>query len=135
MFSCQTKVKLHHTDAAGVIFFANQFTMIHDAYEMILDDIGSSFSEMLNDKDFFLPIVHAESDYLAPVTVGDILTITIKVGNIGTTSFSFEYTLVNQNKLLVGKAQTVHVTIDKKTKTKIKLPDEMRQALEKYIEN
>jgi 1,4-dihydroxy-2-naphthoyl-CoA hydrolase len=121
---------LHDTDAAGIIFFANQFKIIHDAYEDLLEKFGWSFKKMLQGTDYFLPIVHAESDYKVPVFVGDKIAITVKVGHIGTTSFSFEYTL-KRGKTLVGTAKTVHVTINQKTRKKIPLPRAMRSALEK----
>jgi 1,4-dihydroxy-2-naphthoyl-CoA hydrolase len=131
MFTYKTKIRLHDTDAAGILFFANQFKIVHDAYEDLLEKFGWSFKKMLQGTDYFLPIVHAESDYKAPVFVGDKIAITVKVGHIGTTSFSFEYTL-KRGKTLVGTAQTVHVTINQKTRKKIPLPPAMRKALKQY---
>jgi len=131
MFTYTTKIRLHDTDAAGIIFFANQFKIIHDAYEDLLEKFGWSFQTMLKGTDYFLPIVHAESDYKTPVLVGDKIVITIKVGHIGSTSFSFEYTL-KRGKTLVGTAKTVHVTINQKTRQKIPLPKALRKALENY---
>ena len=131
MFTYTTKIRLHDTDAAGIIFFANQFKIIHDAYEDLLETFGWSFETMLKGTDYFLPIVHAESDYLTPVKVGDRIVIAIKVGHVGNTSFSFEYTL-KRGKTLVGTAKTVHVTINQKTRKKIPLPAPLRRALEKY---
>jgi 1,4-dihydroxy-2-naphthoyl-CoA hydrolase len=130
MFTYKTKIRLHDTDAAGIIFFANQFKIIHDAYEDLLEKYGWSFRKMLQGTSYFLPIVHAESDYLAPVFVGDNIDIAIKVGHIGETSFSFEYTL-KRGKTLVGTAKTVHVTINPKTRKKTPLPTALRKALKK----
>src|SRR5580692_286582 len=81
MFTYTTKIRLHDTDAAGIIFFANQFKIVHDAYEDLLESFGWSFHTMLKGTSYFLPIVHAESDYKAPVLVGDIIVIAIKVGH------------------------------------------------------
>ena len=131
MFTYKTKIRLHDTDAAGIIFFANQFKIVHDAYEDLLEEFGWSFQKMLQGTKYFLPIVHAESDYLIPVMVGDEIVIAIKVGHIGKTSFSFEYTL-KRGKTLVGTAKTVHVTIDQKTRKKITLPLALRKALLAY---
>jgi 1,4-dihydroxy-2-naphthoyl-CoA hydrolase len=131
MFSYTTKIRLHDTDAAGIIFFSNQFKIIHDAYEDLLEEFGWSFQKMFKKTNYFLPIVHAESDYKAPIAVGDRIVIAIKVGSIGKTSFSFEYTL-KRGKTLVGTAKTVHVTINHKTHKKIPLPRALRSALGKY---
>jgi 1,4-dihydroxy-2-naphthoyl-CoA hydrolase len=131
MFTYKTKIRLHDTDAAGIIFFANQFKLIHDAYEDLLEKFGWSFEKMLKRTDYFLPIVHAESDYKTSVFVGDKIVIGIRVGHIGNTSFSFEYTL-KRGKTLVGTAKTVHVTINQKTHKKMPLPAAMRRALARY---
>lgn len=131
MFTYKTTIKLHETDAAGLLFFSQQFKLIHDAYEELLDSRGIGFPVMLREKSYFLPIVHAESDYKKPLFVGDRLTIEVIVSHIGETSFSFSYRLLKNSKILVGTAKTVHVTISKKTGKKIPLPKEMRKALGK----
>ena len=131
MFVYKTEIHLHDTDAAGRIFFANQFTIVHDAYEQLLVKFGFSFPTMLKGGRYFLPIVHAESDYKAHLTVGDKISISIRVGHIGHTSFTFEY-IIRRGKVVVGTAKTVHVTIDTKTDKKTPLPTSLRRALEKY---
>lgn len=131
MFSYSTTIKLHETDAAGLLFFSNQFKLLHDGYEALLESIGFGFARMLREKDYFLPIVHASSDFKAPLFVGDKITIFIKVGHIGQTSFTFEYVLKNAVQKVVGTGRTVHVTINKKTRTKIPLPPDMKQTLKK----
>ncbi len=131
MFTYKTQIRLHDTDAAGLLFFANQLVIVHDAYEKLLQKIGFSFEAMLKKRSYFLPIVHIESDYKAPLFVGDEIAITVKVENIGTSSFTFAYEIRNKKGLLVGTARTVHVTTAKKTKKKITLPKDFRAALEK----
>ena len=132
MFTYKTQIRLHDTDAAGIIFFANQFKIVHDAYELLLEKFGFGFPAMLKGGKHFLPIIHAESDYKIPLHVGDKIAIAIKVGHIGKTSFSFEYTIRDSRKALVGTARTVHVTINQKTHHKIPLPLKLRRALEQY---
>ena len=136
MYTYQTKIKLHETDAAGLLFFANQFKLVHDAYESLLENVGFGFAQLLRDKDFFLPIVHAEADYKLPLFVGDVIEIQVTVEKIGDTSFTFAYKLVNHKGELVGTAKTVHVTIDKATHTKIPLPSDMRDKIKAvYAQN
>ena len=131
MFTYTTKIRLHDTDAAGIIFFANQFKLIHDAYEELLEELGTGLQSVLKRTDYFQPIVHAESDFKAPLYAGDKIAIAIRIGHIGTTSFSLEYTL-KRGKTLVGTAKTMHVTINQKTKKKIPLPTPLRKSLENF---
>ncbi len=131
MFIYKTQIRLHDTDAAGLLFFANQFVLVHDAYEKLLQKLGYSFEAMLKKRSYFLPIVHAESDYKTHLFVGDEIAISVKVAHIGTTSFTFSYEIHNKKGVLVGTAKTVHVTISKKTRKKIILPKDFRAVLEK----
>lgn len=130
MYTYQTQIKLHETDAAGLLFFANQFKLVHDAYESLLEQIGFGFAELLNNKEYFLPIVHAESDYKKPLFVGDLIEIQVRVVKIGNTSFKFDYKILNAKQEIVGTAQTVHVTMNKATQTKTPLPDDMREKIQ-----
>lgn len=130
MFAYKTVIKLHETDAAGLLFFSHQFKLMHDAYEALLEKIGFGFPALLRQKDYFLPIVHAESDYKKPLFVGDRLRIEVTVASVGRTSFSFSYRILNAKNILVGTGKTVHVTIDKKKQQKIPLPPDMRRAIE-----
>jgi len=130
MYTYQTKIKLHQTDAAGLLFFSHQFEIIHDAYEALLETIGFGFAELIRNKPFFLPIVHAEADYKLPLFVGDVIEIQVTVAQVGQTSFTFSYKLLNSKQELVGTAKTVHVTMDKAAKKKIPIPPDMRKKIE-----
>ena len=130
MYTYQTKIKLHETDAAGLLFFSNQFKIIHDAYESLLERIGFGFADLIRNQPFFLPIVHAEADYKSPLFVGDLIEIHIVVAKVGKTSFTFAYTLIDADQKTVGTAQTVHVTMDKATRAKIPLPPDLRSKIE-----
>ncbi len=122
-------VKLHDTDAAGILFYANQFKMAHDMYEQFLTRIGFALRERFTIRDFSMPIVHAEADYHQPLQVGDTIEIALSVEKIGTTSFSLKYQMSDLDGISVGIVQTVHVTIDLETGKKIKLPVPFREKL------
>ena len=129
MFRYPVIIKLHETDAAGLLFFSHQFKLIHDAYEALLEKWGFGFATLIREKDYFLPIVHAESDYKHPLFVGDRVNIDVTVSDVGTTSFTFTYKLTLNDGTLVGTAKTVHVTMNKASKTKIPLPSDLKRAV------
>jgi 1,4-dihydroxy-2-naphthoyl-CoA hydrolase len=134
MYTYQTKIKLHQTDAAGLLFFSHQFEIVHDAYESLLEKIGFGFASLIREKDFFLPIIHAECEYKAPLFVEDLIEIQVKVEKVGKTSFTFVYKLVNSKGILVGTARTTHVTMNKETQKKITLPSDMRVKITELYE-
>lgn len=132
-FVYETKIQLHDTDAAGILFFGNQFKIAHDVYQAFLESHGFHFREILRDGQILIPIVHAEADYLKTLSVGDLLAVELSASKISAHSFVLNYRLVNDQQGLVGTAETVHVAIDRKSKEKVKLPDELRAALESVL--
>ena len=112
MYNYQTKIKLHETDAAGLLFFANQFKIIHDAYEGLLEELGFGFPDLLKDHDFFLPIVHAESDFKKPTHGGDRITVQTSLQELGRTSFTLRHEILNEQGETAAIVTTVHVAVN-----------------------
>jgi 1,4-dihydroxy-2-naphthoyl-CoA hydrolase len=131
MHTYRTTIKLHDTDAAGMLFFSNQLKIAHDAYESLFDRIGFCLSKIVHKEKFLLPIVHSETDYKAPLFVGDPIEIRTTVAHVGTTSFTLAYTILNDKKEIVGAVKTVHVSVNKQTRKKIPLPAALRAKLKK----
>lgn len=135
MFLAQNKVRMHDTDMAGILYFARQFRFAHDALEDFAASEGFSFEQVFHKEHFVFVIVHVEADYLAPLKVGDPLETEVTIENIGTSSFTIFYKIfrTNSQRLLIGTAKTVHVTLDTKTRKKIPIPEAFRAKLEKHL--
>lgn len=133
MFTYALTVQLHHTDAYGIIFFANQFKFCHDAFQAFLDHVGLPLPPRRELVPAMLVIVHVEADYKVPVHIGDRLCIEVRVRAIGTTSIQMDYRIFNQNGIQVGGARTVHVTIDTATSAKVVVPDNFRVAFAPHV--
>lgn len=129
MYKYQTRIKLHQTDAAGRMFFAQQLFVAHDAFESFLLENGMPLRDLDSRYDFSLPIVHAESDLFALLCASDPVTVEIALEKIGTTSFSLKYSLKNEGGDIVGTARTVHVIVDLKTGAKTPVPERIREIL------
>lgn len=132
MFTYQTTIKMHETDAAGFLFFSDLFTIAHDAYEAFLDSSGFSISSILKNSEFLIPIVHAEADYYIPISVSDKITVQLQLENIAKNSFSILYDFINEIGKIIGHAKTVHAVIDKQNKAKMKIPEDLVTALNKF---
>ena len=129
-FEYKTKVQLHDTDAAGLLFFGHQFRIVHDAYQAFLESCGLTFADILDRGEILIPIVHASADYLKPLAVGDRLTVELVASKISTHSFVLNYRLLDTDRELVGRAETVHVTVERGSRKKIELPEKLRQTLQ-----
>ncbi len=134
MFTAYNKVRMHDVDMAGILYFPRQFRFAHDALEDFLEQTNLTFDSLFTKEHFVFVIVHAESDYIASLRVGDKIEIVLSVEAIGNTSFTFQYHIYKKDKTLVGKAKTVHVTLDSTTRKKIPIPLLFRNFLEPHLE-
>jgi len=131
LFVYQVKVKLHHIDAAGLMFFGCYFYLAHDAYEAFLEEISFAIEDILQ-QDFLIPLTHAEADYTAPVRLGDTLTIELRIKEIGDTSFTVHYNISDQFERPVAMVKTVHTTISQHNFKSINIPPNLREALQRF---
>lgn len=133
MFLAHNQVRMHDTDMAGILYFPRQFRFAHDALEDFIESLGFTFEQIFRKEHFVFVIVHAESDYFVPLHVGDKLEVHLTISKIGTTSFTVSYDIYKKDKILVGRVQTVHVTLDSSTRKKIPIPGFFRSFLEKNL--
>lgn len=129
MFRYPMTVLLNHTDCYGIIFFANQPIFCHAAFQAWLEHVGMPLAPDRSMANELMVIVRCESDYQAPVRLGDRLTIAYRVERIGTTSVTNRFVITNQYGVQVGDVRTVHVQIDARTSAKIPLRAAWRAAL------
>ncbi|MBT3348252.1 MAG: acyl-CoA thioesterase [Thiotrichales bacterium] len=124
------KIQLHEVDSAGLLFFANLFTLAHSCYEEIMESYGTPITKIIENKSYSLPIIHAEADYKLPIRHGDSLEISVQVDMIGNSSFTLlTKFIVNDNRETVAaQVRTVHVAINHEP---IPLPAEIIELLHK----
>jgi 1,4-dihydroxy-2-naphthoyl-CoA hydrolase len=127
MFQTQTQVRLHHTDGAGVIYFAHLFVLAHESYEAFMDTV-LPLRTILDRGVILMPITHAEADYKKPIRVGDCLAVTVTLDTQTEHSFTLNYTF-KRGELQVATASTRHVVVCADFSSKAKIPAELRQAL------
>jgi 1,4-dihydroxy-2-naphthoyl-CoA hydrolase len=129
MFKINLPVRLHLTDAAGVLFFGNYFILAHDAYESMMESIGFPLDHFVIGANYMPLIVHAEGDYLTPLRTGHLVTVVVHVEKIGTSSYALRYDLSSSDGATVAVLRTVHVTVDRATMQSCPIPDELRAKL------
>ena len=129
MFVYRKFVRLEDTDATGVIFFPNQLKFALESLENYLRDTSFSLKKILSSP-YLMPVVRAESEYLSPVEVDDLLQITLSVEKMGNSSFTINYQFFNETKqVLSGTAKVIHVFTLKETKKSFPIPDDFRETL------
>jgi 1,4-dihydroxy-2-naphthoyl-CoA hydrolase len=120
MFTAGVKVYFYDADPAGIIFYASIFKYVHAAYEDFMRSLHTE-RNFFFDRDYILPIMHAEADYVRPIKVGDELNIEVIVSMLKSSSFELTYRFYRE-KQFTAMAKTVHVCVLKEKFEKIALP-------------
>jgi 1,4-dihydroxy-2-naphthoyl-CoA hydrolase len=128
-FAHAFEVRLHDTDAAGVLFFGHLFRHAHDAYESLMTAAGFPLQGLIRDG-VALPIVYAEADYQAPMHQGDRIRVAVGVAEIRRRSFSLDYRFLDDRGVPRARARTVHVLTG--PGSTMALPDDLRRALARW---
>lgn len=128
LFSQPRTVLFQEVDAAGIVFFARFFEWFHDAYAAFLAERGVRFERVIADRDWGLPLVHAEADYREPLGYAKPFRVDVDGVTLGDTSITVSYT-VRDGERVHATGKTIHVCIDRKTFRPRTLPDDLRGAL------
>ena len=129
MYHYQTTIRLHQTDAAGVVFFSNLFVIAHDTYESFLES-HLPLNAILSDGVYIIPIVHAEADYLLPLALSEKISVELCLEQTGISSFDLGYVIKNSKMETVARLRTIHAVQLKEDQKTVPIPDPLRNALE-----
>lgn len=129
MYHYQTTIRLHQTDAAGVVFFSNLFVIAHDTYESFLES-HLPLNAILSDGEYIIPIVHAEADCLLPLALSEKISVELSLEQTGSSSFSLGYVIRNSEMKTAARLKTIHTVQLKEDRKTVPIPDPVRNALE-----
>ena len=129
MFRHPTAIRFAHVDAAGILYFSRAFELCHEAYEAMLDAAGMPLRGLFETSPWLLPLVHAEADYVAPMRLGDRVTVEVAVDGVGESSVRIAFRLVGDDGVLRATVRHVHVAVDRATFAKRAVPVELVAAM------
>ncbi len=132
-------VRFGDVDAAGVIHFHNLFRWSHEAWEESLEIFGisshdifpalSQNSEILN---VALPIINCRANFFMPITIGEVLQLTIEPEKID--SYGFQVLIKYcRGKDIVAHSILRHMAIDSTTRKRCLLPESIELWLESSL--
>jgi YbgC/YbaW family acyl-CoA thioester hydrolase len=136
LFAAPCNVRFQDIDAAGIVFFARVFDYFHDAYAQHLEAQGIRLSEVLADRRWGAPLVHAEADYGKPLRFGGSYVVELTDASPRDTALTVHYQIRSASDATVAHCRgfTTHVFIDMDTKKPRPIPDEIRAAFKKKRE-
>lgn len=122
---------MRDTDATGALYFTAQLSFAVEAFEEMLRQGNLPLAKLLKEGEYALPVVHAETDYLTPLHVGDGVEVQLTVSDIGNTSFTIACDFVKvDSDTVVGTASTTHVVVNKETEKGMPIPPALLTLLQ-----
>ena len=155
-FSYSRTIRFADTDGAGVVYFAQVFSICHEAYEASLEFQGINLRDFFGNSAIAVPIVHAEANFRQPMFCGDRIIVTLQTQQLSPDSYTINYDIhldlgkenIESNpesnldsnpqsnlefpaksQQLIAQAQTKHICINSQLRSRQELPDYLHQWL------
>jgi 4-hydroxybenzoyl-CoA thioesterase len=93
-FTREIIVRFEHCDAAGIMFYPRFFALVNETVEDWFASLGFDFKTLHVDQRKGVPTVRLESEFVAPVRMGDVLKQSLGVQSIGTSSLELKHLAV-----------------------------------------
>lgn len=128
-------VRFEEVDAAGIVYFAQIVSYVHEAMEAFFDQVEGGYARLINERRVGFPAVRLDSEFEAPLRYGDRLRIETSVKCLGTRSVTFSYRILRERdgRLCATVHHTV-VTTDLDALESCAMPDDVRAVLEAHLE-
>lgn len=130
VFTTEIDVRFRDLDAMGHVNNAVFFTY----FEQGRLDFFKKVSAEEPFPGFAFILAHISCDYLKPVTIDDPLLLKMRVGNIGSKSFTFDYTVLNRNDagVIYATGESVQVSYDYEKEVTISVAEDLKNLLRQY---
>ncbi|OJA49733.1 acyl-CoA thioesterase [Burkholderia ubonensis] len=129
-FTQQIVVRYSDIDYMGHVSNAVYYQYLQDAYvKFMYGLLDAPFSERISQI-----TVKTVCEYVDQVRLGEVLNLRASVVRFGTRSFDIEYLLARQDndKHLVARGLSTHVTFDYGNNISIPLPDDLKAGVLAY---
>jgi acyl-CoA thioester hydrolase len=129
------QVRFIETDQQGHVFFGHFLTYFDVALTEYLKAIDYSYDKFLEaGVDFYY--VESLCQYRDRAFFDEILHVHARVGKIGNSSFTFEFSIFEpESQRFIANGHIVAVAIDPSTSKPTRAPDSFRQAVALFEEN
>ena len=134
-FKVKFRVRWVDTDAAGVMHFSNYFRYFEDTEIEFYRTLGSDFKEMGSKYGLWFPRVEAQCKYLSPCRFGDEVEVEMTIIELGEKHIKYGFKMENYTTgKTAAEGYIVVVAASKKENRAVRIPEEMRQKIEQFLE-
>ena len=132
VFRRDKRVRFHHCDPAGIVFYPEYFVFFHELMEdWFTEALGEDYAAFVRGG-HGLPAVKVECEFLAPNPLGDVIGFELHLARIGRSSV----TLVIAGKARGGdcvRATVVAVHSRLEPLESAEIPTPLRTAMERFL--
>jgi acyl-CoA thioester hydrolase len=116
----------------GVVYYANYLAYFEVGRVEFLRAAEASY-RAIEDGGLVAAVTRADCRYFAPARFDDLLAISTRAASIGRASMRFEYEIRREaDGALLADGFTEHACLDRRTLRPMRLPDEIRQTIERF---
>ncbi|HEX5432756.1 MAG TPA: thioesterase family protein [Candidatus Angelobacter sp.] len=133
-FRTRVLVRFADCDPAGIVFYPKFLVMFNNLVEdWCRDGLGFSFDEIVVQRGWGLPTVHLEVNFIAPSRLGEVLTASLYVRNIGTSSIGADISLSGPDDMDRVRGKVVLVLTDRRNHKAFPIPDDLRTKISRFL--
>jgi 4-hydroxybenzoyl-CoA thioesterase len=133
-FTREIIVRFEHCDAAGLMFYPRFFALVNEMVEDWFAVLGADFKTMHIDQRKGVPTVKLDAEFGRPARMGDRLTQTLHVEQIGAASCKLVHE-ASVDGATVAQFQHTIVFVDLDGMTPESWPNPLRKAMTAYQEH
>ncbi len=127
-FDYEYRVTYGDTDMMGISYYANYFVWFEAARTEYFRALGWSYRDF-EKQGYFLPVAETSARYKGSSTYDDLLLIRTSVADIGRTSMTFEYQVLEKSSgRLLTTGFSRHVCVDRNMKP-CRLPEDIARRV------
>ena len=119
-------------DALGHVNSVRYLDFMQDARVSLVHEFGlpkSSLTEIGH------LVARNEIDYLRPIGMDDHrITVEVWISRFGGASYDVRYEVLDEAGTVCARAKSVMVTVDMRSEAVIRVPDDVRAAMERFLE-
>lgn len=132
-FTREIIVRFEHCDAAGIMFYPRFFALVNETVEDWFASLGFDFKTLHVNQRKGVPTVRLESEFVAPVRMGDVLKQSLGVEALGNASLELKHLAVVGDRAVARFDQTLVFT-DLNAMKAEPWPAGLRAAIAKFAE-
>lgn len=125
-FCSEQLVRFSYCDPAGIVFFPQYFIMFNGLVEDWFNQgLGLDYAKYITEHRLGFPVVSLNCDFIAPSRIGERITLTLKLEQMGKSSLTLSVTCNYKGEERV-RANLVLVAMDLDKARAIPVPEDLR---------